>query len=145
MRSAAGTDHAPADLRRTLAREGVRPACESCGWSLPEGLGASAVTAHHAIPLAAGGGDVEDNLVLLCPNHHAIAHRLWPLVGKKSAARKGYDGPRSPAEVVEELRLFDADPEAYRVNRLRLFAAGREEALAAMRRVLPGYVPPWER
>jgi hypothetical protein len=136
-------DRAPDDLRRALAREGCYPACEVCLWTIPEELGGgSAIDAHHVVPIAAGGADAPENLALLCPNHHAIAHRLWPLYGKRGAEVKGYDGPRTPADLVEELHVYDADPEHYRLNRLRRFVDARESALADMRRVLPEFQPP---
>jgi predicted HNH restriction endonuclease len=35
---------------------------------------------HHVIPVAKGGGNEADNLVVLCPNCHAMAHRIRKFV-----------------------------------------------------------------
>ena len=46
----------------------IGPRCEVCGYPFAE--------RHHALPKKYGGSDVEDNLVLLCPNHHKVIHFL---------------------------------------------------------------------
>jgi 5-methylcytosine-specific restriction endonuclease McrA len=43
--------------------------CELCGYAGPASL-----QVHHKIPISMGGGDGVDNLVVLCPTHHAEAH-----------------------------------------------------------------------
>jgi 5-methylcytosine-specific restriction endonuclease McrA len=45
--------------------------CEMCGWKGPE---AKLLHAHHIIGLSVGGADTLDNLAILCPNCHAVAH-----------------------------------------------------------------------
>jgi 5-methylcytosine-specific restriction endonuclease McrA len=52
--------------------------------------------AHHVIPLAFGGDDAEANLVLLCPNHHAIAHALGDYKPSGMPSRSGWYGPTHP-------------------------------------------------
>ena len=42
--------------------------CYVCGFD-------EVVEVHHIIPKAVGGNDVIENLILLCPNHHALADR----------------------------------------------------------------------
>ena len=41
--------------------------CEVCGYEGPLNI-------HHKVPRSKGGTDELDNLVALCPNHHAEAH-----------------------------------------------------------------------
>lgn len=55
--------------------------------------------AHHVVPLACGGEDRPRNVVVLCPNCHALAHRLGRIV------RRTWDGARSPAQLLGELVL----------------------------------------
>ena len=55
--------------------------CALCGWTALDGIIAPNGTAqpargnaiHHITPVAEGGTDTEDNLILLCPNHHKQA------------------------------------------------------------------------
>jgi hypothetical protein len=95
--------------------------CEVCGWKPPD-LGprpshSSIIAVHHVIPDSHGGDDSEDKLVLLCPNHHAIAHAAWRMsLPTPSRDRLPWNGPRTRAEVIAELRAIDADPEAWRMN-----------------------------
>lgn len=70
--------------------------CEACGWSLgPDAW--EALHAHHVVPLSCGGSDGFDNIIALCPNHHAVAHRL----GRRSYWR--WIGPRTKGELLETL------------------------------------------
>jgi 5-methylcytosine-specific restriction endonuclease McrA len=52
---------------RTLAKRAYGSACVICGFD-------HVVEVHHIIPRSQGGPDDLDNLVPLCPNHHAMAH-----------------------------------------------------------------------
>lgn len=86
-------------------------ACTVCGWSVPAAVRDSdtskAVHLHHVVPIASGGGDEASNLVLLCPNHHTVAHRIGTL-------RNGlWFGPRDREELLSELRLLEQDPETW--------------------------------
>lgn len=96
--------------KRDEAAEG-RAACEVCGWTAPAALVSQPwelLNTHHVVPVAAGGSDEAGNLVVLCPNHHAIAHRA-------TFTRRGrYYGPRTRAELLAELREIDADADAWR-------------------------------
>jgi uncharacterized Zn-finger protein len=52
--------------RDTAIRHG-RTACIICGWNI-------AVDLHHILPKHKGGRISEDNIAILCPNHHRMAH-----------------------------------------------------------------------
>ena len=43
--------------------------CEVCGWK------DATRDMHHIVPVRKGGKDAVDNLVILCPNHHRLAHQ----------------------------------------------------------------------
>jgi hypothetical protein len=51
-------------------------ACEVCGWTPRPPLRPSAVNAHHVRPRSEGGNHSDENRIVLCPNHHAVAHAL---------------------------------------------------------------------
>ena len=53
-------------------------ACEVCGYKPPDGISTKMLHTHHIVEARAGGSDGEDNLIILCPNHHALAHALGP-------------------------------------------------------------------
>jgi hypothetical protein len=69
------------------------PACEGCAWVPPNLPGFRGVMhSHHIVPRSAGGSDEPENLAVLCPTCHSIAHRglyrsverrLWP-TGRES-------------------------------------------------------------
>ena len=69
--------------------------CEVCGWRPDDHR---MLHAHHVVPLASGGSDLASNVLVLCPNHHAYAHRL----GTQSARR--YVGPMTHDELLAALR-----------------------------------------
>ena len=46
-------------------------ACYVCGFDF-----AAVLNLHHFNPLGNGGNDTADNWVMLCPNCHAVAHKL---------------------------------------------------------------------
>ncbi len=53
--------------------------CAVCGWSVPyatpsgQSQPQGGCDIHHIVPVSKGGTDTEDNLILLCPNHHKEA------------------------------------------------------------------------
>ena len=48
--------------------------CAVCGWN---GYGwEEMVEAHHIIPFKKGGQVTEENIIMLCPNHHGMVHKL---------------------------------------------------------------------
>lgn len=60
--------------------------CKICGW----GLGKT--HRHHIIPLSEEGEDCEENIIEICPNHHAEAtfdyemfNKEFGLTGKKNS------------------------------------------------------------
>lgn len=55
--------------RKLMAIRGE--ACEVCAVTMPS---KTLIHAHHIVPVHNGGLDQQSNLVLLCPNCHAIAH-----------------------------------------------------------------------
>jgi predicted HNH restriction endonuclease len=63
---------------RQLARElhGLYEGrCQLCGYDSLLVYGASAAEAHHVVYLSRGGDDALENMMLLCPNHHAVVHK----------------------------------------------------------------------
>jgi hypothetical protein len=55
-------------------------ACDVCGWPgalIADSLRGKVLHAHHVEPLSAGGDDEWSNMLLLCPNHHAVCHVLY--------------------------------------------------------------------
>ena len=63
--------------------------CAVCGWG---GMGwPEIIEAHHVIPFSDGGRVCDENMILLCPNHHGIAHylmRIRPCYGKEPFSNK---------------------------------------------------------
>lgn len=83
-------------LALRLKRERAIAGCEACGWLLgPDAW--EALHAHHVVPLSCGGADDQGNLAVLCPNHHAQAHRT----GKRDYWR--WTGARTRTELLASL------------------------------------------
>lgn len=79
---------APTRNRRLAAslRERYGGRCQLCKWDPPNVYGAHICEAHHMQWLSRGGADELDNLILVCPNHHAAIHRCdapfdWSTMG----------------------------------------------------------------
>jgi len=67
-------DNRQRQLFKSEAKAKGRLVCEVCGWDgggFPE-----MVEAHHIIPFKCGGQVTDENIILLCPNHHALIHKL---------------------------------------------------------------------
>lgn len=60
--------------RKMIDERGCK--CEACGWRAPEYMEDCGLDLHHVIPVASGGSDDEENLLLLCGNCHSIGHWL---------------------------------------------------------------------
>ena len=93
--------------------------CAVCQWMPPPEIavrrGLALLHAHHVVPLACGGSKDEDNLVILCPNHRALAHR----VGQQNGAK--WYGASTPNELIEELTTLDRAPKDWlRLRAVRL-------------------------
>lgn len=80
--------------------------CQHCAWKPPK---ASMLHAHHITPRSCGGSDDQKNLIVLCPNCHAIAH----FVTAMSRLQRKYTGPSTAIELQEWMRL------AYKPAQLR--------------------------
>lgn len=50
--------------------------CQLCGYDPHSAYGCRLCHGHHIQWLSRGGEDMPENMVLLCPNHHAAVHRL---------------------------------------------------------------------
>jgi hypothetical protein len=115
------------DSRRRGGANNGRKAlsCDVCAWVPPAGLFRLArgigtpsfhaveamLNAHHVIPVACGGKDEEKNLVLLCPNHHAIAHRIGRI--RRHKGRWIWNGATAPARLLAELHCVEREPTAW--------------------------------
>lgn len=89
----------PSEVKRERAESGR--GCEVCGWILRPGDWRS-LHAHHVIPVSCGGSDRRENLMVVCPNHHAAAHRC----GRRRKA--GYDGPRTREDLLRAIVRLEA-------------------------------------
>jgi hypothetical protein len=91
--------------------------CEVCRWRPPRALRDVAggridrlLHAHHIVPVAcggAGGAGGAENLILLCPNHHAIAHHIGT-IGRleEGAAWRPWAGPRTREDLIFAVNLM---------------------------------------
>lgn len=101
-------------VRAERARRGILR-CEVCNWGPPPRLKSlgfklealNIVQGHHIVPVSEGGPDTADNLVLLCPNHHALAHRVC-VVYSKTGKTKYWQGPTTREALIYELRLLQS-------------------------------------
>lgn len=82
-------------------------ACEACGWKQPAVIKTKRVLeTHHVLPTACGGATETENLAVLCPNCHALAHALWP-------ARKPWKGPWRRDQLIGALKGLLRNPELW--------------------------------
>jgi len=58
--------------RAAHSEQGVN--CIVCGWTI-KGMHYGGCNIHHIIPLSEGGKDHKDNVAVLCPNCHVLAHQ----------------------------------------------------------------------
>lgn len=115
--------------------------CEVCGWRPPPGLrhldvvADDGIHAHHVVPISCHGRDHADNLILLCPNHHFVAHRM----GRQR--RRTWKGPTCRESLVAEILLLEADPVNYAALLAQREADAREVSRAIMEWAKGGPVP----
>jgi len=57
---------------RDLLKQLYEWRCQICGLSIPKQDGGYHITHHHIHPRAEGGPHTMDNIIIVCPNHHAI-------------------------------------------------------------------------
>jgi hypothetical protein len=91
------------------AKKGKR-SCEICDWRPPflaRGRRSSGLHGHHIVSVADGGDCSETNVIVLCPNHHAIAHLIGDVVYTEAVA----GGPTPRQRLVRWLRLADSHPD----------------------------------
>lgn len=107
LKSVSSMDTTRLRALKTSHRRAGALRCEVCGWSPPaiERV-AMVMHSHHIVPRAYGGTNAPSNLVLLCPNHHAIVHSTF-ITRRRSGV---YDGPRTREELIALLQLLDRDP-----------------------------------
>jgi hypothetical protein len=57
--------------------------CQGCLWEPPPLVRDSweLLRSHHIIPVAAGGFDGFENMILLCPTCHLLVHRMFSFTG----------------------------------------------------------------
>lgn len=96
----------------TNALKSPDDACAVCGWYIHTVLRSRNGTGrgvhhHHIVPVSCGGTDDPDNLILLCPNCHALAHNLYPKCNGR------YHGPVIREELAVDLRAALDDPEQF--------------------------------
>ena len=84
----------PGDYKREWVQSGR--GCAVCGWAIEKGK-AVGLHLHHIVPLSCGGSDREGNFVVLCPNHHTLAHRSGV------QARGVWTGPRTRMELFRRI------------------------------------------
>ena len=107
--------------------------CQICDWQAPDflqamfGRSSFAVNLHHVLPVACGGTDEPENLVLLCPNHHAIADILSGRFNK-GRGNKINSFITDKIELIEMLSLIDSDPVKWQEEMEERFAQMQADA-----------------
>ena len=123
-------------------------ACDVCGWREPALVAhgsfdneCTLLHAHHVVPVSCGGPNREENMTLLCPNHHAIAHRATYISG--SYGNRAYDGPTTPSALIELLKLIETDPDAATVVIEKIHADAAYRRSARIRSQPIGHTGDW--
>lgn len=78
--------------------------CEACGW-VPPIVATSLLHGHHALPVECGGLNHDGNLVLLCPNDHALAHHIVT-VRREAFTMPSAEGPATRDTLLAALRAL---------------------------------------
>lgn len=66
--------------------------CQICGYSFVDHYGIDLAEAHHIEPFSKTHNNNASNIIILCPNHHRIIHRLNPFFDRESMSWKYPDG-----------------------------------------------------
>lgn len=61
---------------------------ENCGYTFLKSNGENYAEGHHLIPLAKGGNQSTENVVILCANHHRMLHYAKVEIGQMQASKK---------------------------------------------------------
>lgn len=111
-------------MRRVIRDSGVadkakrnKRLCEHCRWRTP--YGSELLHAHHVIPLSCGGPDTIDNLIILCPNCHAIAHFVAP----RTNSTRQYSGPQTAAELRQWMSAARKPNELSKLRRVHMIGS----------------------
>lgn len=96
-------------IKSRLYKKGFKT-CQVCGWVppsflCPKGEPWRALDLHHVIQKSKGGTDDHSNLLLLCPNHHRLAHFL-----SRRIRTGGQVGLKDRSELLQLLCDIDKDP-----------------------------------
>ena len=107
--------------------------CEHCNWRPPK---RSMLHAHHIIPQICGGSNDASNLIILCPNCHAIAHFVTAI----SKLQRKYTGPATAVELREWMRLA-YDHEGLRKKQRAHMVRAIHPIIESLRPVLAPHFP----
>jgi HNH endonuclease len=102
--------------------------CEVCKW----GRGfESSLVGHHMTPIAKSGDPGEANVIVLCPNHHALAHKIRTILAyhkgrlSRTVTRQG---------LKNEISSFEQDPECYTAELKQVSQESSRRAMALLQR-----------
>jgi hypothetical protein len=118
--------HVSVSWKRRAEERGVE-GCECCGWKphvsfsrgRKRGRRLCLLTLHHVIPVRykiTFPGDIhaEENTIVLCPNHAAIADWISGTHNNsKSVDFSLYRGPKTREELLENLHSLETDPDSW--------------------------------
>lgn len=76
-------------IKKLKAKYGYRCHVKSCDFHLPLSTGVDYVEGHHVKPLSHDGPDTASNILILCPNHHALFDYRAPVFETKARIRIG--------------------------------------------------------
>lgn len=93
--------------------------CEVCGWTAPAPVKRKFLDwryrlmhAHHVVPRSCGGPDIKENIIIVCPICHALAHELGRIIRVRRGGNE-WSGVRSRADAIAEIRdLLNATTDA---------------------------------
>lgn len=110
---------------KALRESGRDDCCEVCRWrpprslrEVPGGMIRRLLHAHHIVPVSCGGADSLENLILLCPNHHAVAHHIGRMV-RDDEGTIVWTGARTRSDFLFAMELLRKPEEWRRFVRLR--------------------------